>query len=127
MTGWAAVIGISFGIFLSIAFLGYFLYWILLGCLLNSQWIQGTTFSHIITYLFLVTFIITGCCFVYHRRTRWGSWILADIEKSHDPYDLAQRFALYGYQTLSGGALDDLKRVFKEQEEEDSGGCGCGC
>jgi uncharacterized protein (TIGR04222 family) len=76
----------------------------------------------------VITLIVSICCFVPSERTHWGSRILADIKKNHDVYDVTQRFALYGYQVLSGGALDDLKQIFKaEAEEESASGCGCGC
>jgi len=38
---------------------------------------------------------------------------------------VTQRFALYSYKVLSGGALDDLKQIFTaEDEEATAGGCG---
>jgi uncharacterized protein (TIGR04222 family) len=74
----------------------------------------------------VITLIVSICCYVPSERTHWGSRILADIKKNHDVYDVTQRFALYGYQVLSGGALDDLKQIFKaEAEEESASGCGC--
>lgn len=73
--------------------------------------------------------IFTFFCFVPSGRTAWGSRVLADIHKNHDFYNVAHRFALYGYKTLSGGALDDLKQMYEaeaaEAAKEASGACGC--
>jgi uncharacterized protein (TIGR04222 family) len=71
--------------------------------------------------------IVTGCCYVPSGRTRWGSEMVTDFQRNHDPYDRWHRFALHGYQTLSGGALDDLRQIFAAQEKEDSATAGCGC
>ncbi len=60
-------------------------------------------------------------------KTRWGDRVLKDIRRSHNSFDPIQRFALYGESALSGGALDDLKQIYKAQQEADTGGCGCGC
>ena len=46
---------------------------------------------------------------------------------AHLLFDPIQRFALYGESTLSGEILDDLKQLYKAQQEKDTGGCGCGC
>ena len=71
--------------------------------------------------------IVTLCCVVAPGlRTRWGRRILDEIRRTHDPFDVMQRFALFGYPKLSGGVLDDLRQAFKA-EEAAAGGCGCGC
>ncbi|NJM77096.1 MAG: hypothetical protein HC852_16545 [Acaryochloridaceae cyanobacterium RU_4_10] len=51
-----------------------------------------------------------------------------------DPYNSDLRtlssnlLKLDGDRTLSGGTLDDLKKIFQRQAAKDSsGGCGCGC
>ena len=79
------------------------------------------------------SFIIALLSYSYFRhltvdlRTRWGDRVLRDIRRSHNSFDPIQRFALYGESALSGGALDDLKQMYKAQQEADTGGCGCGC
>lgn len=127
MTGWAAFMGASFGRFIYTTILGGSLIPVIMG-------ISGIQFSdiqlsdmNIFAVLYCSIGILTLCCLVPGGRTRWGSRILADIQKNHDAYDVTQRFALYGYKTLSGGALDDLKQLFKAEEEEAQGACGCGC
>lgn len=118
MTGWAASIGHSFGIFLLITILG--------GLLATVLGIQLPALSSIWAMLWQAIGIITLCCIVPSQRTRWGGRVLADIQKNHDVYDVTQRFALYGYRVLSGGALDNLKQMFKKVEEDAaSGACGC--
>lgn len=122
MTGQAALIGSSFGFFFLITFFIIFLGSILAAVLPLNINLQ------IAAELWLGVGIISICCIVPGGRTRWGGWILADIQKNHDVYDLTQRFAIYGYRVLSGGALDDLKQIFANDEAEPStGGCGCGC
>ena len=124
MTGWAALIGNSFGFFAAISFLGG----ILVQVVLISLGIKIATIPNIIALQILWGAIgmITICFIVPGGRTRWGSQVLADSRRNHDVYDVTQRFALYGYRVLSGGALDDLKQIFKaEEEEEASGACGC--
>ncbi|MBD2677288.1 MULTISPECIES: TIGR04222 domain-containing membrane protein [Nostoc] len=121
MAGWAGRIAMSFGLFLPIAILGG-----VASVFLNKPLMKIAPVVDIITILWTAIGIITACCFVPSVRTRWGSRILGDIKKNHDVYDVTQRFALYGYGVLSGGALDDLKQMFKaEDEEAASGGCGC--
>jgi hypothetical protein len=93
--------------------------------LLNKPSIENAPILDIIIVFWIVIGIISACCFVPSRRTRWGSRILTDIKKNHDVYDVIQRFALYSYKVLSGGALDDLKQIYKAEDEETSGGCGC--
>jgi uncharacterized protein (TIGR04222 family) len=129
MTGWAAWAGISFLVFItSIIFIA-----ILVSTLLSVPTVAE---SNIVKGLLVilsrglwVVGIISLCCFIPSGRTHWGSRILKDLRNNHDVYDVTQRFALYGYQTLSGGALDDLKQIFKAQAESDAmdagGGCGC--
>ncbi|MEG4403745.1 TIGR04222 domain-containing membrane protein [Microcoleus sp. MON2_D5] len=124
MTGWADSIRQSLGFFFLITVLGG----IWGQALLSSLGIKIDAYPNIITALQQAIGIITICCIVPGGRTRWGSQILADIWKNHDVYDVPQRFALHGYRVLSGGVLDDLKQIFKAEEEEAaSGGCGCGC
>lgn len=72
-------------------------------------------------------FILTLCCAVPSLRTRWGDRMLANIEQTHDSYDVIQRFALFGYKTLSGGVFDDLKQIFKVEAEAEEAASGCGC
>jgi uncharacterized protein (TIGR04222 family) len=114
MTGWAAFMGVSFGLFILITILG------------GISIIQASEIN-IFTVLYKSIGIVTFCCLAPSGRTRWGSQTLADIRENHDVYDVTQRFALYGYTVLSGGALDDLKQIFKAEAEAASGGCGCGC
>jgi uncharacterized protein (TIGR04222 family) len=122
MTGWAAFMGVSFGLFILITILvGIFI-----ALVMNLLSIQLSDMN-IFGVLHRSIGIVTLCCLVPGGRTRWGSRILADIRKNHDVYDVTQRFALYGYTVLSGGALDDLKQIFKAEAEAASGGCGCGC
>ena len=71
--------------------------------------------------------IAVACLIIPGGRTRWGDFILSDIRHCYNPFDIVQRFALYGESVLSGGALDDLKQIYKAQQEADTGGCGCGC
>ena len=79
------------------------------------------------------SFAIALLNYTYYRdltvdlRTRWGDRVFRDIRRSHNSFDPIQRFALYGESALSGGALDDLKQIYKAQQEADTGGCGCGC
>ncbi|MBW4673173.1 MAG: TIGR04222 domain-containing membrane protein [Desmonostoc geniculatum HA4340-LM1] len=121
LTGWAATIAMSFGLFFIITILAG-----VASFFLNKPLIKIAAFVDIITILWTAIGIITACCLVPSVRTRWGSKILADIKKNHDVYDVTQRFALYGYGVLSGGALDDLKQMFKADDAEAaSGGCGC--
>jgi len=124
MTGWAALIRHSFGLYLPITFSGG----MLAAVLLNALDIEvAENIITVIIVLWPAIGMITVCCLVPFGRTRWGSRILADIQKNHDVYDVTQRFALYGYRVLSGGALDDLKQIFKAEEEAAAGGCACGC
>ncbi len=126
MRGWAGIIAMSFGLFFIITVLGLFVASLASG-LLSESLMKIAAVVDIITVLWTAIGIITACCFVPSFRTRWGSRILADIKKNHDVYDVMQRFALYGYRVLSGGALDDLKQIFKAQDEEDAAAGGCGC
>lgn len=123
MTGWAAWIGGSFGLFLLVHIIGSIFVMIVFA----SLRIELAVNPNILTSLWQGIGIVTFCCLVPSNRTRWGNWILADIKKNHDAYDVMQRFALYGYQALSGGVLDDLKQIFKAEAEAATGGCGCGC
>jgi uncharacterized protein (TIGR04222 family) len=123
MTGWKVLVGSSFAIFLSVTFLGS----ILLPIISAILGIESYKIWNIIDTPWLVMGIVTFCCFVPSGRTRWGDWILADIHKNHDIYDVLQRFAIDGDRVLSGGALDDLKQIYKAEAEAESGGCGCGC
>lgn len=88
--------------------------------------------TNIIAALWLGVCIIHVCCTFHSGRTRWGKQILADIKKNHDVYNVTQRFALYGDRVLSGGALDDLKQIYKAEAAEVAAEvaaepCGCGC
>ncbi|QLE56205.1 TIGR04222 domain-containing membrane protein [Nostoc sp. TCL26-01] len=125
ITGWEAIIRMSFGFFLVITVLGLFIASVVSG-LLTEPLMKIAPVVDMMIVIWTAIGIITACCFVPSGRTRWGSWLLADIKKNHDVYDVTQRFALYGYGALSGGTLDDLKQMFKaEDEEAASGGCGC--
>lgn len=130
MTGWAVWAGMSFLFFItSIIFIA-----MLVSALLSV--LETVAEPNIVRGLSVILFrglwvvgIITLCCFVPSRRTRWGSRVLEDLWKNHDVYDVTQRFALYGYPVLSGGVLEDLKQIFQAEAEAESstGGCGCGC
>lgn len=140
MTDWQDAIGKSFTKFLYLTFSLVTL--LILFCSMLSLFdfmlpLVSPFLSIIISYevgttisiSWFVTGIVTYCCFVPSGRTRWGNRTLADIRKKHDIYDASQRFALDGYQTLSGGALDDLKQIYQDRQkaEAEAGGCGCGC
>ncbi|MGF1539537.1 MAG: TIGR04222 domain-containing membrane protein [Pleurocapsa sp.] len=73
------------------------------------------------------SFFMVACLIIPGSRTRWGDFVLSDIKHHHNSFDAVQRFALYGEVGLSGGVLDDVKQIYKEQKEADTGGCGCGC
>lgn len=121
MTGRAAFMGASFAPFISISILGG----ILIAVVMSSLGIQPSD-MHIFAVLHRSIGIVTLCCLAPGGRTRWGGRILADIRKTHDAYDVTQQFALFGYKTLSGGALDDLKQIFTAEDQEAvSGACGC--
>lgn len=126
MTGWAAFMGTSFGFFLFISIFSG----ILTAIVVSILGIQPSEMN-IFAILYRSIGIFAICCYAPRLRTRWGSRTLADIQKNHNVYDVTQRFALYGYTALSGGALDDLKQIFQaeatEAAEAASGGCGCGC
>jgi uncharacterized protein (TIGR04222 family) len=122
MTSWKAWVGSSFTIFISATFLGV-MFAQIIGALLGTE---SDAFKSIIG-IWLFVGIVTFCCFVPSGRTRWGDITLADIRKNQDVHDVLQRFALNGDQVLSGGALDDLKQLYKAEAEAESGGCGCGC
>lgn len=130
MTGHAALLGSSFGCFSLITLFISGVGSILKAVLPSNINLQIAAELHfaidILLILWLGIGILSICCIVPGYRTRWGGRILADIKKNHDVYDLTQRFAIYGYKVLSGGALDDLKRIYKADEEEASAGvCGC--
>ena len=80
-----------------------------------------------VNYLWLGILIMLINLIIPGDRTYWGDRVLKDIRKQDTGFDPIQRFALYGESTLSGGALDDLKQIYKAQHEDDTGGCGCGC
>lgn len=122
MTGWAAFMGASFGVFIFISIFGGILIAIVMS-LLSIQLSDMNIFA----VLYRSIGILTVCCFAPGGRTRWGSRTLADIQKNHDVYDVMQRFALYGYTVLSGGALDDLKQIFRAEAEAEAASGGCGC
>lgn len=119
--GWAAYMTESFGLFIFMTIFSG----ILIPVVEQSLGIQIPDMSSF-TVLHQSIGIATLCCFVPGRRTRWGIRTLIDIKKNHDAYNLAQRFALYGYTVLSGGVLDDLKQIFSAEDAAmSSGGCGC--
>ena len=111
MKGWAAFLGNSF--------------WYV-GLMLGMGFFLIAYNSHLALPV-LCTLIVSLCVFAPNLRTRWGCRILDEIHITHDPFDIMQRFALFGYQKLSGGVLDDLRQAFtaEDQEAEAAGGCGC--
>lgn len=125
MTGWAAFMGSSFVWFIPMTLLsGILLAVTCSGLGIQSLYVDGA----ICTAVWLSIGIVTLCCCSSSGRTRWGDRVLGQIQEQHNAYDLTQRFALYGYTALSGGALDDLKQVVAaEAQENTAGGCGCGC
>ncbi len=81
-----------------------------------------------ILFLWCGSLIAVACLIIPGGRTCWGDFVLSEIKQCHNSFDIVQRFALYGESALSGGALDDLKQIYKAQQEADAGGCGgCGC
>jgi uncharacterized protein (TIGR04222 family) len=123
MGGWKILIGNSFPIFLGLSILAAFL-----SPVISSIFrIESSGIGNIILFMWLELGLLTLCCYVPSGRTRWGNRILADIHKNHDIYDVLQGFAIHGDQVLSGGALDDLKQIYKAEAENWEGGCGCGC
>jgi uncharacterized protein (TIGR04222 family) len=128
MSFWAGLLGWSLFIFISFT-LSFIFLGGLIGVILQS--VTGMKMAldlHIVTALWQAVGITTVCCCIPSGRTRWGDRILADLRKNHDAYDVAQRFALYDYEALSGGALDDLRQIFHAdavEKKSDSGGCGC--
>jgi uncharacterized protein (TIGR04222 family) len=121
MNRWNTLLSMSFILFMIITFLGALIFG-----LLSSLNLKITMEPLLIT-LWSAVGLTTFCCLAPGARTRWGSFILAEIRQKHDVYDPTQRFALYGDRVLSGGALDDLKQMFKAEKEDAKGGCGCGC
>jgi len=119
MTGWAALIGSSFWP------LGLLLFGI-------SLFIASRASAPPDLQVFALPFrwigIVILCCVPPGLHTRWGRRILEEIHRTHDPFDVIQRFALFGYPQLSGGVFDDLRQAFTAEEQEAArGGCGCGC
>lgn len=139
--GWSAVMGLSFALLLCMAVLGGVLLCIIdilirivtfgefsLVFIMSIPDIQQHLYmiEIVFMYFYFAMLLITLCCFTPREHTRWGSQILAEIEKTHDTYDVIQRFALSGYKTLSGGSLDDLKQMLTDEAKEDAAsGCGC--
>lgn len=119
MVGWAAWVGVSFALFIFIT--------ILMTFVMSIPSVQLPDTTAFFVGLYQLMGIVAICCFTPSMRTRWGSQVLADIHKNHDVYNVGQRFALYGYQALSGGTLDDLKQIFTSEDQNAAGGCGCGC
>jgi uncharacterized protein (TIGR04222 family) len=123
--GWKILIGNSFPIFLGLSILAAFL----VPVISSIFRIESSGTGNIILFMWLEFGLFTLCCYVPSGRTRWGNRILADIHRNHDIYDVLQGFALNGYKVLSGGALDDLKQIYKAEAEAESdsasGGCGC--
>jgi uncharacterized protein (TIGR04222 family) len=123
MGGWKILIGNSFPIFVGLSVLAAFL-----SPVISSIFrIESSGIGNIILFLWLEFGLLTLCCYVPSGRTLWGDKTLADIRKNQDIHDVLQRFALDGDRALSGGALDDLKQLYKAEAEAESGGCGCGC
>lgn len=90
--------------------------------------IGETSYLNIIVVVVGVFCFLFGIClYVPSQRTYWGDRVLAECTKEHDVHNLYQSFSISGYKVLSGGALDDLKQVFKATEVEDSSSGGCGC
>jgi uncharacterized protein (TIGR04222 family) len=123
MTGWKSLVGSSFVIFIVTMLLGS----ILLGIFSAIFRLEINGIWSIVMILSIVLGHFTLCCFVPSQKTLWGHRVLADIYANHDRYDVLQAFALNGERVLSGGALDDLKQMYKAEAEAASGGCGCGC
>jgi uncharacterized protein (TIGR04222 family) len=121
MKGWPLMIGFSWVILVSITGLSLFMSIFIRQALRESLY-------EIALPIWFIAFTFTLCCFVLSTKTLWGSRILANLKKNHDVYDVTQRFALYGYTVLSGGALDDLNQIFSAQVQADrDSACGCGC
>lgn len=121
MTGWAAFIGTSFPLVLVLTILGA-----ILMAAAGSHLNIPLSVMNLLAVLSLSIGIVTLCCYVPGLQTRWGIQVLADIRNTHNTYDVMQRFALFGYRTLSGGVLDDLKQMFQAKDTEaTSGGYGC--
>lgn len=97
------------------------------GYLLEESPIKAFFIESSISSLLFGILIIIACQIVPGSRTRWGDFVLSEIKQRHNWFDVVQRFALYGKDVLSGGALDDLKQIYQAQKKEDAGGCGCGC
>ena len=91
--------------------------------LLFSALPHGITVHPFGLYFLGVMYFIL-CLIIFGGRTFWGDRVLKDIRKKDVSFDPIKRFALYGESTLSGGVLDDLKQIYKAQEEADTG-CGC--
>lgn len=89
--------------------------------------IGATPYLNIIVVVGMFCLLFNICLSVPSKRTYWGDRVLAECTKEHDVHNLYQSFSISGYKVLSGGALDDLKQVFKAIEVEDSSSCGCGC
>jgi uncharacterized protein (TIGR04222 family) len=127
LTGWAAIMGLGFVLFLLISLFGGLLMALSMA-IPGIQSLYTSLYWNFFLVLYVSIGIFTLCSFVPSGRTRWGNLILADLKKNHNFYDVRHRFALYGYSALSGGALDDLNQMFTAQAEEDnqaSGACGC--
>jgi uncharacterized protein (TIGR04222 family) len=122
MSGWRLLIGSSFMNFMTTSITCF----VVLVPISPIFTIESNIIWNIIIHLWLGLGILTFCCFVPSGRTRWGHQMLADIHKNHDVYDVLQGFAINGYRVLSGGALDDLKQIYKEEADADSA-AGCGC
>jgi uncharacterized protein (TIGR04222 family) len=124
LSGWAAFIVESFWHLLP-------LFGILSGLLFPLLVTASSAISDLQAFTVPVRWIgiVTLCCVVAPGlRTRWGRRILDEIRRTHDPFDVMQRFALFGYPKLSGGVLDDLRQAFTAEDQEAAqSSCGCGC
>jgi uncharacterized protein (TIGR04222 family) len=126
LTGSKEFVGSSFISFILVTFLGWMFRMVLQ--ILNISIYAGG--ENLLGVVWMAIGITTACCFIFNGRTNWGNRVYANIYKNQDVYDVIQRFALHGSESLSGGALDDLKQIFKDQAQadaEETGGCGCGC
>ncbi|MEL6931023.1 MAG: hypothetical protein AAFO95_20745, partial [Cyanobacteria bacterium J06600_6] len=100
----------------------------LVTCHIFTVFLFSLVYDSLLASLFLTLFSYT---YFKHlaldQRTRWGDRVLRALGKNDSSFEPVPRFALYGESMLSGGVLDDLKQMYKAQEETDTGGCGCGC
>jgi hypothetical protein len=61
-------------------------------------------------------------------RTIWGDSVLQRYQTASTHADPLQRIALLGPAAMSGGRLDDLRRLIENVEADiAAAGCACGC